>query len=418
MPTVTPILRTSKRDRKGQCPIWLRISDRDGSRFVSLAIKVRPAQWNPNAKRVRKGHPNADLINQLISERLIEAERAILTARLDNERPTAETLKETLASEGVGDFYDFAERHLEGLKQRGRVGRYRRLRALVRKLRAFTSDSLPFDCITPQFLSAYETHRLGLGRKQTTVGTDLSDLRAIYRHAIREGIASGDTDPFRRFSIDRGRAAERVKLARGEVESLEALNLDGEDFGQLARDVFLFAFYAGGIRFADVATMRQGRVLDGEDGTPDRLVYRAGKTGKRGSVKITPPARRILERYLGHDRAADTFIFPLLDGYDLSTEEKLYNAKSSRNAAINRRLKALADEAGITEADGTPKAISMHVARHSFADLARSAGWSVFDISKALQHASISMTERYLASFDDKALDARMNELFGETTNE
>ncbi len=41
--------------------------------------------------------------------------------------------------------------------------------------------------------------------------------------------------------------------------------------------------------------MTQGRIVEGENGVPDRLVYRMGKTGKRQSIKITLPASRILD---------------------------------------------------------------------------------------------------------------------------
>lgn len=420
MASVTPVLRTSKRDRRGRCPVWLRVADRDRTRFLSLGVKVLPSQWNPNQARVRKGHPNADLINRLISTKLDEAEAAILKQRLEGEYATAEHVKDVLAGNTSSDFFAFSERHLADLQKRGKVGRYRRLKSTLKKLRAFTGSPLAFDRVTPRLLGEFETHLLqkgakGKANKQSTIATNLSDLRALYRRAVTEGVVQEERDPFRRFTIKQGTATERVKLTFGEVHALEALDLSDDAFGRLTRDVFLFAFYSGGLRFADVATMKQGRVATGDEGEPDRLFFRAGKTGKAGSVKITPPARRILERYLTPERAgAEAFVFPLLEGYDLSTPRKLYNAKSSRNAAVNRCLKRLAKQAGITGTDGEPKPISTHIARHSFADAARTAGWSIYDISKALQHSSIEMTERYLRAFDHEAHDERMMEMFDD----
>ena len=153
--------------------------------------------------------------------------------------------------------------------------------------------------------------------------------------------------------------------------------------------------------------MTQGRIMSGDDGAPDRLVYKMGKTGKHQSVKITPPAHRILSHYLTDDADDNALVFPMLDGYDLSTPRKLHNAKSSQNALVNKYLKKLAALAGID------KPLTTHIARHSFADLARTSGWSIYDISKALRHSSVEMTERYLKAFDSAALDNRMNELFG-----
>ena len=61
----------------------------------------------------------------------------------------------------------------------------------------------------------------------------------------------------------------------------------------------------------------------------------------------------------------------------------------------------------------TPKKISSHIARHSFADYARIKGIGIYDISKLLGHSSISVTERYLASLDISSSSESMKKLFG-----
>ncbi|MEM8598465.1 MAG: site-specific integrase [Bacteroidota bacterium] len=428
MATVTPILRTSKRDKRGRCPIWLRLSDRDGTRYLSLGVKVLPSQWNDRQRRVRKGHPNADLINRLISERLIEAEAQILQLKIEHTYATADHLKDALGEDGATDFFAAAEEHRADLQRLGNVGRYRRLGVSIGKLEDYlrrengTGRPLPFDRFTSALLTGFETYCRaeppdGLGNKQSTVATNLRDLRALFNHAVKRGYASDAASPFKRFRIRHGPPPERTKLSFAEVQAVEALDLEASTPIWHARNYFLFAFYGGGIRFADVATMTQARVTAGTDAegnpVPDRLQFRAGKTGKLQSVKITPPARRILAHYLDRadgdaQRDPEAFIFPMLDGYDLSTPEKLYNAKSSQNALVNKYLRQVADLAGIA------KPLSMHIARHSFADVARSSGWSIYDIKNALQHSSLEKTERYLKGFDADALDARMDDLFGE----
>ncbi len=55
----------------------------------------------------------------------------------------------------------------------------------------------------------------------------------------------------------------------------------------------------------------------------------------------------------------------------------------------------------------------MHVARHSFADMARQSGWSIYDISRALRHSNIAVTESYLSAIDEQAFDTGLDELFG-----
>ncbi|MEM6783499.1 MAG: site-specific integrase [Bacteroidota bacterium] len=414
MATVTPVLRTDKRDKRGRCPIWLRLSDRDGTRYLSLGEKVLPFQWNKKKRRVRKGHPDADLLNELIAARLTEARAEILRLKIARTYATADHLKDALAEDQAADFFEATRAHLADLEKRGQVARLRRLRAVLGKLERFAGSPLPFDRITTALLTDFETHCLTeLGNKQSSVATNLRDLRALYNHAVKRGLADEANSPFRHFTIKKGARPERAKLSYAEIQAIEALDLEAETLIWHVRNYFLFAFYCAGIRFSDVATMTQGRVIGGTDeaGNPtaDRLQFRASKTKKVQSVKITPPARRILDRADGDaKRDPEAFVFPMLDGYDLSTPAKLLSARGSQNALVNKYLKKIAEAAGIETA------LSFHIARHSFADVARTSGWSIYDIKNALQHGGIEETERYLKGFDADALDARMDDLFGE----
>lgn len=375
MASVTPLLRQSKKDRKGRCPIWLRISDRDRTRFLSLGVKVLPSQWNPRRGRVRKGHPNSDLINQLISERLNKAEAEILRQKIEMSYATSGEIKKVLSREDAHDFCAFADRYIKALGERGNISRQRRLTATISKLRSFAGEPLYFDHLTVRLLRDFETHCLvKMKNKQSTVATNLRDIRALYNKAVEEDLAEHGDSPFLRMKINRGEATERTKLSPSEVEAIEALDLEQESLIWHVRNYFLFAFYAAGVRFSDLAMMTQGRIMEGSGGTADRLAYRMGKTGKLQSVKITPPARRILAFYLSTEPDPEAFVFPMMKPYDLTNRDgsikarKLHNAKSSQNALVNKYLKKIAELAGIN------KALSTHIARHSFADVARSSG--------------------------------------------
>ena len=85
----------------------------------------------------------------------------------------------------------------------------------------------------------------------------------------------------------------------------------------------------------------------------------------------------------------------------------------SQNAVANKYLKELAKRAEAGEA-AMPAKLTFHIARHSFADLARKAGWDVYAISKALGHAGLAVTEHYLAGFDGDSLDGNLGALFTE----
>jgi len=143
------------------------------------------------------------------------------------------------------------------------------------------------------------------------------------------------------------------------------------------------------------------------NGSGQRLEYRMSKTGTGKSIKLLPQTHAILDHYKPQgDGQADGFLFPILAGYEVATPRKLLNAISSQNKLTNKHLKKIAKRAGITIS------LSFHIARHSFADIARQKGWDVYLISKALGHSSIKVTESYLKGFDAEALDAEMENLF------
>ena len=77
-----------------------------------------------------------------------------------------------------------------------------------------------------------------------------------------------------------------------------------------------------------------------------------------------------------------------------------------QNRRYNKALQRVAERAAIDSH------ISFHVAKHSFANIAQRKGWDVAEISQALGHSSLRVTEQYLKGFDDTDLDDKMSKLF------
>ncbi|MEO1629284.1 MAG: site-specific integrase, partial [Bacteroidota bacterium] len=391
MATVTPILRTAKANAEGHSPIWLRFSDTHRSLYASLAVYIHPRYWNERKGEVRKGHPHSDRINALIQRRLSEAEDERLRLLTEREPVTAEALKAAVANEPAAEpspcFLRYARAFASELERRGQVGRYKRENTILNKLEDFTGAPLPFEKLTPDLLRSYETH-LGVekGNKASTIQGNMKVLRTYFRRAMKEAVVPRDADPFFAYSPPKANRPKRHKLSEAELARLESLDLGerGPEGSLLARvrDYFLFSLYTAGARFADVARLRVENIV--EDVTEDeervlRLTYTMGKTGKRASVKLIAQARRIVRLYLdrgdGKLKASTDFLFPMLEEGDLDDPKGAWNAIGKQNALVNKYLRKLADMADV---DGK---LSFHVARHSFADLARRRGWDVYSIS-------------------------------------
>ncbi len=418
MARYTPVLWKHKSQPGGHFPIWLRFSDRDRTLYASLGVNIHPRFWNDDRREVRKGHPQSENINALIQARLSAVEAERLRLLRENEPVTAEALKAVVApSQATAHacFFAFAREKLAEAERRGNISRVKKEGTVLNKLESFAGSPLPFGHITPTFLRKFEGHLIeGLDNKASTVQANLSTLRAHYRRAVRDEVVPRESDPFVVYSPPKAERPERHKLSEAELARIEALDLGGR--GPTAplmarvRDAFVFSLYSAGIRFGDVVTMKVENITEEKDGL--RLAYRMGKTKKRATLRLIPQAERIARAYMatesGREKGRDEFLFPMLNRYDLSTPRKLANAISSQNTVANKYLKQIAMKAKV---DGK---LSFHIARHSFADLARKRGWGVYEISKALAHSGLPITEKYLAGFDDELVDAKMSTLFSD----
>ena len=62
--------------------------------------------------------------------------------------------------------------------------------------------------------------------------------------------------------------------------------------------------------------------------------------------------------------------------------------------------------------------LAFHIARHSFANIARQKNANLYDISKSLGHSSLKITETYLSNFDTESQDKTMKHVFNESITE
>ncbi|MGB3541884.1 tyrosine-type recombinase/integrase [Rubrivirga sp.] len=436
MAKVSAVLRPDRADARGHRALRLRFTDTRRTLYLSLGVRLHPRNWNEKRREVRKGHPHSDQINRLVQARLdaAEAERLrLITAR---ELVTASALRSAVApagpEAGPGCLIAYERRYLATLSAQGNVGTVKRNGVVLNKLDEYLGGRpLTFDIVTPDWLRGLEAWLIGTkGNKKSTAAGNIKVLRTVYRRAMKEGVFTPTSDPWLAFTSARASKPGRQRLTLEQIERIEGLDLGpvgiSASVDGRTRDAFMLALYAAGMRFGDVARLRvrdvAGRTteplpVDARDRIAPatgglRLVYEMGKTGKRADLRLVPLAERIVRAYLtdsgGGPKPPDAFLFGMLDGYnyDELDPKAQWEARGSQNALANRTLKRIAKAARVDFN------LTFHVARHSFADLARQSGWSIYDVSKALAHSSLAQTERYLAGSDAAGQDAKLDGLF------
>lgn len=418
MASITIQCRNDRAESNGYAPVRLRVSHSGNRKFLSLDLDVLASKWNEDRQRVTRSHPKAARVNARLSEiesvaqtalSGLQARGEVLTAGRIQQRIEAELFETKEEEEGqYRDFISFAWDELEAYRRRGKLTTARHYRTGVRKLLDFLEHEtgqdredivLPFDELTVSLIREFRNYMYDVrDNAANTVGKTLTQIKTLWNAAKKEGQV--DHTPWPQITIDSA-PSQKNKLDFDEIETLQEVDLPQGSREQRALDYFLFAFYAGGMRFSDVATLKRKHLSGG------RVQYKMKKTSEAAGVPIVDKATAILERYDDRLKKPKARVFPILDQYDdLEDEERLQKAIESRNVRVNDWLKDVQEEAGIETH------LTFHLARHSAAwKLYREMG-DIYKVMRILGHSRVEVTEEYLRGFPDTEMDDEYRDVF------
>ena len=436
-PKIKAVLYTSKTYKDGSHPIMIRLTQNRKLLYTAVGHAVHKIAWDEDSQRVYEKQPkitkrqegqlnpsklaevkerykhaivlhNADHINAAIEDKLDEVAGINQKLKVNEESLDLRNIKSKLNAPEEGDrnksFLTFGKEYRDNYLKVKSIGTYKRYKTVLTKLEEYVRKDLLFADITPPFLRDYEAFLMGKEdkpNKQSTINSNMKAIKAIYYAAIAEQIISAEKNPFFVYKFKADNKAKKDKLTVDEIIAIEGVELEAGSVIWHVRNFFLFSFYCAGIRASDVLQLRWHNI--NADG---RLEYHMAKTGQYKSISLMPKAIAILEHYRTSSPLSEAYIFPFIDtSQDLKNGMVLHNQISSCTALVNKYLKEIAKKAKIE------KVISTHIARHSFADIARTKKASVYDISKMLGHSSIKITEAYLASLDIDSQDETMKSI-------
>lgn len=287
-------------------------------------------------------------------------------------------------------FFDYANKLVKLRREAGRYATADLYRASSNWFSKFhDSDELPFDKITPGMIDRFIAWLQGKDHLKTnSINSYLSNLRTIYNHAVREGLAPADRlSPFAHLVL---RPAETPKRAidMKTLEEIAHLDVSYDLDLKMAKDFALFSFLACGIPFVDLAHLTHKNIIDGE------LVYNRTKTGTLVRVRITEGMQRLIDKYVV---PGSIYLFPILS--ENCVGEELYEVYKKALHQYNSSLTVIGQLLPV------PIHLTSYVFRHTWATEALRNDIPVAVISQALGHKSEKTTRHYLASLDQSRLD-------------
>jgi integrase len=155
---------------------------------------------------------------------------------------------------------------------------------------------------------------------------------------------------------------------------------------EFARDMFMFSFYTRGMSFVDMAFLKKTDLNNG------MLTYRRKKTGQLLSIRWEKCMQDIVDKYPGN---YSTYLLPII--IHIRKDERLQYKNSI--CLVNRRLKEIGKKLGLVHP------LTMYVARHSWASVARGKHIPLSVISEGMGHDSEKTTLIYLAALDTTVID-------------
>ena len=245
-------------------------------------------------------------------------------------------------------------------------------------------------------IEAFESRLRQDGLTLNTISFYMRVLRAIYNKAVRR-LSIANLRPFDNVYTGFPRTVKRAVDAGIISVVLNCVPKNAEE--ALARDLFLFSFYTRGMSFVDIANLRRCDIRNGH------LIYKRSKTGQELQVAWRPEMQTIVDRH------------PSLDGDHLlgvlnnDATLKLRRQYQQQQSKVNYHLKRLSMRLGLS------KPLTMYVARHSWATIARGMDIPVSVISDSLGHHSEKTTQIYLKSIDADVIDRANEKLIAAVEN-
>lgn len=240
---------------------------------------------------------------------------------------------------------------------------------------------IPLKEVDEKLLKRFEKYQLEKGLSKNTVAFYCRNLKMFWNMAAGEQLVEGPS-PFRNISTRTEKTQKRA-INEKSLQKLKALNLTEKPGLSFARDLFLFCFYMRGMAFIDLAHLTRANIHG------KQLIYVRSKTGQVLKVELLPVMQAIIRKY---QCPGQYYLFPILKNKDASWKEY-----DSALRLQNKRLNILGKQTGVH--------LSTHVARHSWASIAKAKRISNEVISDSMGHTSMATTQIYIATLDNSIVD-------------
>ena len=281
--------------------------------------------------------------------------------------------------------FNFMQGVIAQLQQMGKQRTSETYRCTLKSFMQFREDKdVLLEDIDSDLMLMYEAYLHNRGLTKNSTSFYMRILRAVYNRAIEKDLTT-NRNPFKHVYTGIDKTIKRAIPLKA-IKQIKNLDLSLQPSLDFAKDMFLFSFYTRGMSFIDMAYLKKKDLSNGI------LSYRRRKTGQQLFIRWEKCMQQIVDKY--NADYYSPYLLPILQyTYD--------NRNQYKNALYrtNKSLKEIAKMVGIS----IP--LTLYVARHSWASIAKSKNIPISVISEGMGHDSEMTTQIYLASLDNAVVD-------------
>ena len=362
------------------------------TRIQKTRYKLYPEEWDTRSLSIilptenPERHQLLSGIQKSIRQDLARFDECLSILAHNKIDYSADDIVETFRKRCLsGTLNAFAHKLISQMEEQGRFRTGETYKSALESFMRFRSgQEILLEEINQDIIKAYETYLKQQHLTLNTISFYMRILRAIYNRAAEKELTR-QRNPFRHVYTGIEKTVKRA-IPIQIVRLIKEKKLNPADSISYARDMFLFSFYTRGMSFVDMAYLKKKDLSNGI------LTYRRKKTGQQLSIKWEQCMQEIIDKYPPNPTE---YLLPII------ISEKADKRRQYKNSMtlINRKLKNLS---AMTH---SPYPLSMYVARHSWASIAKSKNIPLSIISECMGHDSESTTQIYLASLDNAVID-------------
>lgn len=377
-------------------PVIFRITSNTKTTSIDANVKLLAKEWDSSKRKVNKTHLNFKNLNIHLHNKLLEFEKRLLEFASKTNDLTVSELKELIVNGGSPDqinFEQFALKEIKSLREQDRYGNAQSYETALNRFIKYAGKNITLDKIDYSLICGFDSQLLKEGLVRNSVSVYMRELRALLNIAIKKKLMDRSLYPFNDYKIKTEKTVSRA-ITKSDIQKIK--NLELEEGSELwhSRNIFFLIFNLIGISFTDLALLKQSSIQR------ERVVYKRRKGGKIYSIKINDEAKRLFSIYKKEDSKYLISHFRLDN--TLKSEEK--EEIALRLQTCNKFLKRLGEKLEFQ----IP--LTTYVARYSWANIAKSLGYSKDLISEALGHSyGNQITGIYLDNYGSEVID-EMNE--------